>query len=118
MGMETKYTPGPWRIGTPGSNGCYTVGTESGLMVAMVAHSANQLDQCEQAIGDARLIAAAPTQHAALLHADACFQAALLEGWAYALADGDINRIRDIWSRHISAAFGPVPMAIAKAEGR
>jgi hypothetical protein len=31
-----------------------------GLMVAQVAHSANLLDQCEQAIGDARLIAAAP----------------------------------------------------------
>lgn len=58
--MKTKHTPGPWRVGTPGPNGCYTVGTEQGLMVAHVAHSANHLDQCEQAIGDARLIAAAP----------------------------------------------------------
>lgn len=29
-------------------------------MVAMVAHSANHLAECEQAIGDARLISAAP----------------------------------------------------------
>lgn len=58
--METKHTPGPWRIGSHGPNGYHTVGTERGLMVAMVAHSVNYIDECEQAIGDACLIAAAP----------------------------------------------------------
>ena len=57
---EQRHTPGPWRMGTPGPNGCYTVGTERGLMTAMVAHSINEPDQAEQAEADARLIAAAP----------------------------------------------------------
>lgn len=56
----SKHTPGPWRVGTPGPNGLYTVGTRQGLMTAMVAHSANHLAECEQTIADARLIAAAP----------------------------------------------------------
>lgn len=60
------HTPGPWRIGTPGPNGCYTTGTERGLMVAMVAHSIHMPDQKAQAEGDARLIAAAPELLAAL----------------------------------------------------
>lgn len=55
-----KHTPGPWRLGTPGPNGCYTVGTECGLMTAMVAHSINEPDQAVQALADAKLIAAAP----------------------------------------------------------
>ena len=64
----SKHTPGPWRIFTPGPNGCYTVGTHQGLMTATVAHSANHLAECEQAIADARLIAAAPKLLAALKH--------------------------------------------------
>jgi hypothetical protein len=55
-----KHTPGPWRVGTPGPNGCHTVGTERGLMVAMVAHSINLPDQMAEATENARLIAAAP----------------------------------------------------------
>ncbi|EGK71940.1 hypothetical protein METUNv1_01718 [Methyloversatilis universalis FAM5] len=66
---------------------------------------------------NARLIAAAPDQNAALLHADGCFQAALFEGWIDALADGDIDRIRDIWSRRLSCAFELIPAAIEKAGG-
>lgn len=57
---DIKHTPGPWRIGSPGPNGCYTVGTERGLMTAMVAHSINEPDQAEQAEADAKLIASAP----------------------------------------------------------
>ena len=73
--METKHTPGPWRMGTPGPNGCYTVGTERGLMTAMVAHSINEPDQAEQAEADAKLIAAAPDLLAELeeTHAALCF---------------------------------------------
>ncbi len=58
--MTHKHTPGPWMIGTYGPNGCYTVGTKQGLMTAMTAHSVNLPDQREQAIGNAKLIAAAP----------------------------------------------------------
>lgn len=57
---EVKYTKGPWRVGTAGPNGCYTVGTKNGLMTAMVAHSVNYESQKDQAIGNACLIAAAP----------------------------------------------------------
>ena len=55
-----KYTPGPWIIGRPGPNGCYTVGTAKGLMVAMVAHSINYKEQAEAAKANSKLIAAAP----------------------------------------------------------
>jgi hypothetical protein len=58
--MSKKFTPGPWRVGAHGPNGCYTVGTEHGLMTAMVAHSVNVHDHRERAIADARLIASAP----------------------------------------------------------
>lgn len=57
---ERKHTPGPWRIGTPGPNGCYTIGTERGLMTAMIAHSICEPDQAEAAKADAALVAAAP----------------------------------------------------------
>jgi len=58
--VEFKNTPGPWRIGTPGPNGCYTIGTERGLMTAVIAHSINEPDQAVAARADAKLIAAAP----------------------------------------------------------
>ena len=57
---QTKHTPGPWRIGTPGPNGCYTVGTKRGLMTAMITHSINHADQAVEATANANLIAAAP----------------------------------------------------------
>lgn len=56
----TEHTPGPWRVGAAGPNGCLTVGTERGLMTAMVAHSINSPNQEKQARADASLIAAAP----------------------------------------------------------
>ena len=75
--MSAKHTPGPWRVGAPGPNGCHTVGTEGGLMTAMVAHSINHPEQASQAIADARLIAAAPE---------------LLEALQDAVALADANR--------------------------
>jgi hypothetical protein len=42
--------------------------------------------------------------HAALTEVDACFEAALCEGWTEALADGDIEAIRDLYGRRISYA--------------
>jgi hypothetical protein len=56
----SKHTPGPWKVGTPGPNGCPTVGTKGGLMTAHIAHSLYIPDQSAEARCNARLIAAAP----------------------------------------------------------
>jgi hypothetical protein len=40
----------------------------------------------------------------ALGQADACFEAALVEGWNEALANGDVDLIRDIYNRRIAFA--------------
>ncbi len=59
--MVGKYTSGPWRYyTTPQPNGCPIIGNDRGLMVAMLAHSVNHDDRREEAIANARLIAAAP----------------------------------------------------------
>jgi len=53
-------TPGPWAFYTSlQPNGCPIVGAR-GLMVAMLAHSVNVVDQKDEALSNARLIAAAP----------------------------------------------------------
>lgn len=57
---NSAHTPGPWSFYTePQPNGCPIVGTR-GLMVAMLAHSVHQADQQDEALANARLIAAAP----------------------------------------------------------
>lgn len=61
-----KFTEGPWIIGTAGPNGCLTIGTERGLMTAMIAHSINEPSQESQARGDAALIARSPSMYEAL----------------------------------------------------
>lgn len=66
MNTAVQHTPGPWRVGTPGPNGCYTIGTERGLMTAMIAHSINMAGQKVEAEANACLIAAAPELLAAL----------------------------------------------------
>lgn len=58
---NAKHTPGPWRVGMAGPNLCPTVGTECGLMTAMVAHGNNHPTEA-----NARLIAAAPELYEAL----------------------------------------------------
>jgi len=64
--MNTKHTRGPWYFYTePQPNGCPIVGAR-GLMVAMLAHTVNQVEQKEEALANARLIAAAPELLAAL----------------------------------------------------
>ncbi len=65
----------------------------------------------------ARTIAAAPDMRAAINEADGCFEAALAEGWLDALANGDLDAIRDIWNRRLSLARSQFPAAIAKADG-
>ena len=51
----SKHTPGPWRIGTPPPNGEQTIGTQHGLMVAVVTTGSGVPTKA-----NARLIAAAP----------------------------------------------------------
>lgn len=41
---------------------------------------------------------------AALAEIDACFEAALIEGWNEAMAEEDISRIKDIYCRRIDSA--------------
>lgn len=66
MSTETKFTPGPWRFSTsPQPNGCPIIGAR-GLMVAMLAHSINEIDQRETAIANATLIAESPELYEAL----------------------------------------------------
>ena len=72
----SKHTPGPWVVGTPGPNGCYTVGTAQGLMTAVIAESLH--DNPEVASADASLVSAAPELLEALMLAvedepNACF---------------------------------------------
>ena len=62
--METKHTPGPWKIGTQPPNGEQTIGTYRGLMVAVATTGAGT-----PTIANARLIAAAPELLDALLDA-------------------------------------------------
>lgn len=64
---DTQHTPGPWKIGTPGPNGCYTIGTEKGgLMTAIIAHSIREPKEEQEAKANARLVAAAPDMLEAL----------------------------------------------------
>ncbi|WP_139026330.1 hypothetical protein [Methyloversatilis universalis] len=110
----SAHTPGPWVAKRMrNDHGNFDIDSDSGFFVAETIGGLD--DGKEEA--NARLIAAAPDQNAALLHADGCFQAALFEGWIDALADGDIDRIRDIWSRRLSCAFELIPAAIEKAGG-
>ena len=53
--MNAKFTPGPWKIGTPPPNGEQTIGTAQGLMVAVATTGAGV-----QTKANATLIAAAP----------------------------------------------------------
>ena len=104
---EHKHTPGPWRVGTPGPNGCCTVGTERGLMTAMVAHSINEPDQAEQAKADAALIAAAPELLAALTAAVAFIESHV--------ADPDITS--EMQSAYATYNAAQPEAVLAKARG-
>lgn len=64
--MMELFTAGPWSQGKRGPNGCPIIGNGRGLMVAMLAHSANELGQEVEAEANAKLIAQAPDMHAAL----------------------------------------------------
>lgn len=94
----SQHTPGPWRYYTkPQPNGCPIIGTR-GLMVAMLAHSINHQDQIEEALANARLIAAAPE---------------LLDIATEIMSIGD-SLVRDIYG---SEFLESIKQAIAKATG-
>lgn len=75
---ENTHTPGPWRVGRAGPNLCPTVGTETGLMVAMVTHGEGHPTEA-----NAKLIATAPELLAAL-------QELVASEWEY-MDDGDLQ---------------------------
>lgn len=105
MKTEQKHTPGPWRQGARGPNGCPVVGTEHGLMVAMLAHSHH--DHPEEAEANAHLIAAAPDLLAVLKEA--------ADFWDSAADTDD----RTAWIRILIDYHLPkMRAAIARAEGQ
>jgi hypothetical protein len=53
----------------------------------------------------------------ALVDADGCFEAALAEGWIDALANGDLDRIRDLWGRRINGARHVIVAALSTIQG-
>jgi len=99
--QKTAHTPGPWRVGAAGPNECPTVGTQSGLMVAMVSHGEDH-----PTAANANLIAAAPDllalAHRVCAHAEFQYAAAKSDN------EADAATLLLIASR----------TAIAKAEGR
>lgn len=95
---QTRFTPGPWRVGKHGPNGCNAIGTNQGLMVAMVAHSINEPEQKEQAIGDSHLIAAAPLMYL-LLDRRALLSDDDFSDFMAAIEDHDNEKMRDLWDR-------------------
>lgn len=100
MTNQTKHTPGPWHIGTPGPNGCYTIGTTDCLMTVAIAHSINEPDQKQQAVANAHLVAAAPE---------------LLDAANFALS---VLSLEDSNDQIRLEAAGHLQAAIAKAEVR
>ena len=62
---ESKFTPGPWYIGTPPPNNEQTIGTKDGLMVAVATTGVNIVGAT---LANAHLIAAAPDLYKALAH--------------------------------------------------
>ena len=64
--MTTKHTPGPWRVKHSAKLGWAGVLTEKGDIIADVALDGQDFRDPEQALVDARLIAAAPDLLAAL----------------------------------------------------
>jgi hypothetical protein len=81
---DTKFTQGPWRIGTPPPNGEQTIGTTQGLMVAVATTGGDT-----PTLSNARLIAAAPALFSALQAA-----AEYLDGIPESAVGGDDDAVR------------------------
>lgn len=108
--MAKKHSPAPWAWRNNGFNVLEDAKGQSLLNYYTTddgVHCSNKLD--------APLIEAAPELLEGASFADGCFQAAFAEGWIEALADGDLERIRDIWNRRLSMACDKITPAMAKA---
>ncbi|MBU0601101.1 MAG: hypothetical protein KKD25_01710 [Gammaproteobacteria bacterium] len=87
-------------------------------LVELISSRDRELDDLRDAIKSyQRLLDAAPYLMDAAKHAKGCFDAAEYEGFSLALQEGDLDRVRDIWSRRISRACELIPVAIEKAGG-
>ena len=64
--MTTKHTPGPWRVKHKAKLGWAGVLTQEGDIIADIVVDGQDFRDPEQALDDARLIAAAPDMLAAL----------------------------------------------------
>jgi hypothetical protein len=58
-----------------------------------------------------RNIMAPPADSAGVTEALGCFDSAFFEGWHEALAEGNIERIRDLWDRRLSYAYAVLSAA-------
>ena len=94
---EPKFTPGPWRIGTPPPNGQQTIGTKDGLMVAVATTGVQMLGQT---LANAHLIAAAPDLYKTL-------------EWAYTTAVEHDDQDKFDWAIYCERLY----QALAKARG-
>ncbi len=113
------HTPGPWyfndissRLADDGFGHIYQLTDHP---QKCLAHTGEAKCLAEENRANARLMASAPEFFDAADYANGCFQAALAEGWNEALADGDLERIRDIWNRRLSMACDKIIPAMAKA---
>jgi len=78
-----------------------------GMLEARIEGRPNQITALQARIAELE---------AALTEIDGCFEAALFEGWIEALADGDMDRIRDIYGRRINYIRGIIVQAAEKAK--
>ncbi|MGL5293323.1 MAG: hypothetical protein ACRC9V_06100 [Aeromonas sp.] len=76
-------------------NACHGLPTEELEQKGLVAAVGTQLLEADR-LRDELL--------AALAEIDACFEAALIEGWNEAMAEDDMSRIKDIYCRRIDSA--------------
>ena len=84
--MTTKHTPGPWRVKHKAKLGWAGVLTQEGDIIADIVVDGQDFRDPEQALDDARLIAAAPD----LL--EACERLLRWAGWPHAEKDIELAR--------------------------
>lgn len=127
MNAGGYYTVRAFDSAYPGSmferkDGCYVERDDHKSMAAALVELIAARDRTIDDLNDAvrmyqRLLDAAPYLMDAAKHAQGCFDAAEYEGFSLALQEGDLDRVRDIWSRRIARACELIPAAIEKAGG-
>lgn len=129
--MTIKHTPEPWQVHQDASGDVFISSAETSFHIAEIGSEddeavipdARRIAACVNAcrglpteeLEQKGLVAAVGTQLleadqlrdellAALAEIDACFEAALIEGWNEAMAEDDMSRIKDIYCRRIDSA--------------